>query len=172
VYQFVGYEIIQRFIIQLYFHPVTIYWLSSIALLKVCHNNRYLKYSVWYISMSAELRELFIKELLDALDDIQRDVPEILDFYLEDNSTDPDSSLDLDIDLLAMNLLNLRDSVNITRQQIELKRQLEQESPTIMLDLSPGIRSTALAMFFHIHMLTDPDSIYNSGIINNWSDSL
>ena len=122
--------------------------------------------------MSAELRELFIKELLDALDDIQRDVPEILDFYLEDNATDLDSSLDLDIDLLAMNLLNLRDSVNITRQQIELKRQLEQESPTIMLDLSPGIRSTALAMFFHIHMLTDPDSIYNSGIINNWPDSL
>lgn len=122
--------------------------------------------------MSAELRELFIKELLDALDDIQRDVPEILDYYLEETPSDPDSNLDLDIDLLAMNLLNLRDSVNITRQQIELKRQLAQDSPPIMLNLSPGIRSTALAMCFHIHMLTDPDSVYNSDIINNWPDSL
>ena len=121
--------------------------------------------------MSAELRELFIKELLDALDDIQRDVPEILDYYLEENPSDPDSNLDLDIDLLAMNLLNLRDSVNITRKQIDLKKQVAQSSLKT-IQLAPGVRSVALAMFFHIHMLTDPDSIYNSDIINNWPEIL
>ena len=143
-----------------------------------------------------ELKHIFVEELLNALDDIQRDVPFILDYYM-DTEFDAEDSIHMDIDLLAMNITSLRDSAIFTRDTvctgIESPAQCNATdvthnskpasggsefsvSDTIRVNtelaphpvsISPQVKQLALAMFLHTHMLTDPESIYNSGIIGN-----
>lgn len=108
------------------------------------------------------LKHILIEELLNALDDIQRDVPFILNYYM-DTDFEADDSIHMDIDLLTMNIMSLRDSANFTKNIICMNNELE--SNTIMS--SPQFKQFALAMFLHVHMLTDSESIYNSGIIGN-----
>lgn len=109
-----------------------------------------------------ELKHILVEELLNALDDIQRDVSFILDYYM-DTDFDAEDSIYMDIDLLVMNITSLRDSAIFTRDSICINTEL----PHQPVSISPQVKQLALAMFLHIHMLTDPESIYNSGIIGN-----
>jgi hypothetical protein len=116
-----------------------------------------------------ELKHILVEELLNALDDIQTDIPAILDYYMDAN-LDPEDSIHMDMDLLAMNITGLRDSAKLIRDTIYINNnintntELAQSAP---LHVSPQVKQLALAMFLNTHMLTDPDSIYNSGIICN-----
>ena len=114
-----------------------------------------------------ELKHILVEELLNALDDIQTDIPAILDYYMDAN-LDPEDSIHMDMDLLAMNITGLRDSAKLIRDTIyintNINTELAQSEP---LHVSPQVKQLALAMFLNTHMLTDPDSIYNSGIICN-----
>ena len=118
--------------------------------------------------MSVEpLTNLFVTELLNALDDIQQDIPIILDAYLE--GTLP-TELEIDIDLLAANLTGLRDSAKLTRSILELNDTTPctpvENNCLEALNLNK-YKSIGLAMFLHIHMLTDETSIYYTESFNN-----
>lgn len=164
----------------------------------------------------SELKLILVEELLNALDDIQHDIPQILDYYINYDHN-PDDNIHIDIDLLSMNIIALRDSAKLilndtipptlnsklTRGGREIGVEAEalhwadnpeqtgsfskcdaddlykQDSPSNWI-CNPGqtlqvnninYKNIAFAMFLHIHMLTDPESIYNSGIIcgNNWN---
>lgn len=132
----------------------------------------------------SELTSIFIKEILDALDEIQITVPAILEYYYDSqsshhNSADNDEIQLLDIDLLAMNILNVRDSAKSLYPICQTAAGLESTENTNVLAAqsydfnNSSIKSIGLALMFHIHMLTDPDSIYNSDIINNsWPSNI
>jgi len=117
-------------------------------------------------SSKDELAIIFIKELLDALDDIQHDVPIILNNYLDSVTDETECPNSFDIELLAMNILNLRDSVKQLCLSIPDKDHAQQQA-TINYDITPAHKQFALTMFFHMYMLTDETSIYHSDIINN-----
>lgn len=110
------------------------------------------------------LKHILVEELLNALDDIQNTIPAILDYYME-MDLDPVDNIHMDIDILTMNITNLRDSAKLIHKSISINNELENVSPIL---ISPQAKKFAFAMFLHIHMLTDPDSIYNSGIIGNY----
>lgn len=154
--------------------------------------------------MSVEpLTNLFVSELLNALDDIQQDIPIILDAYLE--GTLP-TELEIDIDLLAANLTGLRDSAKLSRSILDLNDTVDTGVPlnyrppnpfcnrdVFNTSLKGGLefsangtepctpvennclealnlnkyKSIGLAMFLHIHMLTDETSIYYTESFNN-----
>lgn len=110
--------------------------------------------------MSGEaLSSLFVTELLNALDDIQQDIPIILDAYLDNELPE---ELEIDLDLLSTNLTSLRDSAKLTRRILELNRV----HPPALIQTDDIVnnmakyKSIGLAMFLHIHMLTDETSIY------------
>lgn len=114
-----------------------------------------------------ELKHIFVEELINALDNIQEDIPEILNYYI-DNDISKEDGINISIDLLAMNLLNLRDSANMARQVINLEIQKAQAEKTKSDEPNmTHVKKTALALFFHMHMLTDPESIYYSNILCN-----
>lgn len=122
-----------------------------------------------------DLKILLVEELLNALDDIQQDIPYILDYYMESNHA-PDDNIHMDLDLLSMNITGLRDSAKLIRASINtelLTSQLHQNTDSTLIRSMTPYKHAALAMFLHIHMLTDPESIYNSGIIcgDNWGKS-
>jgi hypothetical protein len=114
-----------------------------------------------------DLKTIFIEELLNALDDIQNDVPYILDYYMEQDAEHDIDSMDcnmaLDMDLLSMNITSLRDSAKFIRSQIEA--ELPQKTTTTTFSLQT--KTLALALFLHTHMLNDPESIYYSRVIGN-----
>lgn len=123
----------------------------------------------------SDLKILLVEELLNALDDIQQDIPYILDYYMESNHA-PDDNIHMDLDLLSMNITGLRDSAKLIRESINtelLSSQLNQNTDSTLISSMTPYKHAALAMFLHIHMLTDPESIYNSGIIcgDNWVES-
>lgn len=158
-----------------------------------------------------ELKHMLAEELLNALDDIQNNIPTILDYYVDSN-LEPNDALHMDMELLAMNITNLRDSAKLIRDSICINTEFENianilptlnsKHPSLVLfsestqnqeghkkgddecefgvetvalpwdcntwqTVSPPVKQVAFAIFLHIHMLTDPDSIYNSGIIGN-----
>jgi len=115
--------------------------------------------------MSVEpLSHLFVTELLNALDDIQQDIPIILDAYLEGQLP---TELDIDVDILATSLTNLRDSARLTRSVLEINRIDEQDADTEPIIDFSKYRSLGLALFLHIHMLTDDTSIYYNECFND-----
>jgi hypothetical protein len=116
-----------------------------------------------------DLKTIFIEELLNALDDIQNDVPYILDYYMDmpsditsQDMNGMDSNMVLDIDLLSMNITSLRDSAKFIRSQIEAELP---QKPVSTISLQT--KTLALALFLHTHMLNDPESIYYSRVIGN-----
>jgi hypothetical protein len=123
-----------------------------------------------------ELKHVLVEELLNALDDIQNDIPDILDYYM-DTELVPEDNIHMDMDLLAMNITGLRDSAKLIRESIHTNKPITC-GPRASVDngapesfsISPQVKQVALAMFLHTHMLTDPESIYNSNIIcgNHW----
>ena len=149
-----------------------------------------------------ELKYILVEELLNALDDIQRDVPFILDYYV-DTGFNAEDNIHMDIDLLTMNIMSLRDSAKLIRDTISINSELPWSSyfnytpqctdiasatakdslshtslqckesyDNLSLcgnpaSISPQVKQLAFAMFLHTHMLTDPESIYNSDIIGN-----
>lgn len=119
----------------------------------------------------SDLKILLVEELLNALDDIQQDIPYILDYYMETNHA-PDDNIHMDLDLLSMNITGLRDSAKLIRESINTELLTSQQNACGISSMTP-YKHAALAMFLHIHMLTDPESIYNSGIIcgDNWVES-
>jgi hypothetical protein len=110
-----------------------------------------------------ELKYVLVEELLNALDDIQNTIPAILDYYM-DSTLDPEDNIHMDIELLAMNITGLRDSAKLIRDSISINVEVNNVS---QISVSPQVKQIALAMFLHTHMLTDTESIYNSGIIGN-----
>ena len=117
-----------------------------------------------------ELKHVLVEELLNALDDIQNDIPVILDYYM-DTELDPEDNIHMDMDLLAMNITGLRDSAKLIRESIHVNKPVIDDIGSAQLfSVSPQVKQVALAMFLHTHMLTDPESIYNSNIIcgNHW----
>ncbi len=118
-----------------------------------------------------ELKHVLVEELLNALDDIQNDIPDILDYYMY-TELDPEDNIHMDMDLLAMNITGLRDSAKLIRESIHVnKTAIDDIGPAQLFCVSPQVKQVALAMFLHTHMLTDPESIYNSNIIcgDHWS---
>jgi hypothetical protein len=141
-----------------------------------------------------ELKHILVEELLNALDDIQRDVPFILDYYMDTNFSN-DDNIHMNVDLLTMNIMSLRDSAKLIRDTIsincelpsclnyyytlngcrimdkrvtgECKSILDSTVQSYPASISTQVKQLAFAMFLHTHMLTDPESIYNSGIIGN-----
>lgn len=121
-----------------------------------------------------ELKHILIEELLNALDDIQNDVPFILDYYMA-TDFNADDNIHMDIDLLTMNIMSLHDSAKLIRDTISINYELpwsviKNTTPHCTDNpdsISPQVKQLAFAMFLHTHMLTDPESIYNSGIIGN-----
>lgn len=116
----------------------------------------------------ASLKHILIEELLNALDDIQTDIPIILDYYMNtDLGNDDNLHNDIDIDLLTMTIIGLRDSAKRICNTIHTANTKISEPEII--SVSPQVKQFTLSMLLHIHMLTDQDSIYNSNIIGNKS---
>lgn len=116
-----------------------------------------------------DLKILLVEELLNALDDIQQDIPYILDYYMESTHS-PDDTMHIDLDLLSMNITGLRDSAKLIRESINTEL-LTQINADVIKHQSLAYKNVVLAMFLHTYMLIDPESIYNSDIIcgDNWN---
>lgn len=110
-----------------------------------------------------DLKIFMAEELLTALDEIQTSVPYILDYYVE-NTKLPECIDEMDMDLLSMNILSLRDTTK------QMHAQLELEMPDDNTDISNEdnmINNNYIALTLHLYMLLDPESIYYSDVIGN-----
>ncbi len=117
-----------------------------------------------------DLKVLYMSELLDALDIIYEKTPVLLDHWLE-TEDHMDIQSTMSYETLAMTIINLRDTVNTLIPLISKDEYSEEPVYQISQKNNNNLNllvSPALALFMHINMLSDPESIYYSPVIGTW----